>query len=577
MADKRDDPHVYIVGAGIAGMAAALRLLEKGYRVTVFEASQDIGGKFGAEKDNHGVYHEHAYHIFADWCVNFYGLCKEMGITLEDHFIAFPEFHVLRPISEEEPVDPRMKGRPQEHLRTLDHLGSPEFFWKNVNSRVAEWHEMVLFGCSYLDLLLDQRLEREEFLNRVSVNGYVRSLPYASEMTGLLHQDLLLKVFASPSYEVSARTYQTYLKLTTAVPGSPPPFRSLKGNCRKVFWDPFKAKLAARKYEGRYRCEFGYSLETVELVELDRRRRVSKLKFTNGAKQDVVEGDHVILAIPSDRLGTVVRRSPDLVRISPQLLEVAKLSTVQFAALDLYFTTKLTLPDSTHVTLMDDPAKLSIAGSQEAKNGIASEYGLSFIDNGSFWPPDHWGKHEGRGEHFLSVLVGDFGSLAGFGHKNGSLDRARVARKDDAPGLIVADLQKYIQFDLADVDWSRSYFRNQADTPLFVNSVGSWEYRPETRLTEDDRNARHFKRLEDEIPNLHLAGDFCRSRIDVVSVEAALVTGITAARAICRRVKKALDPLAELPEIDMDRLERGRRLLSGWKDIAAARARSHAS
>jgi hypothetical protein len=329
--------------------------------------------------------------------------------------------------------------------------------------------------------------------------------------------------------------------------------------------------LEARNYEadGRYRLEYGYSLNAVEMDGA----RVSKLKFAHGVHQDVADGDHVILAIPPERLSKVVQRSPDLVRISPQLLEVEQLRRVRFAALDLYFTTKLTLPDKAHVTLMDDPKKLSVAGSQEAKNGIASEYGLSFIDNGSFWPPEHWGKQEGGGEHFLSVLVGDFGSLEGFDY-DGRLDPGRVALKDDAPGLVVNDLQKYIQFDLTDVDWDRSYFRNQVETPLFVNSVGSWEYRPETRLSEDDRNGRKFKRLEDKIPNLHLAGDFCRSRIDVVSVEAALVTGITAARAICPDVKKALDPFEELPEIDMDRIKRAQRLLSGWKDIAAARARS---
>src|SRR5262245_52795313 len=123
MADKRDGPHVYIVGGGIAGMTAALRLLKKDYRVTVFEASGDIGGKFGAEQDAHGVYHEHAYHIFSDWCVNFYELCDEIGVPRGD-FIAFPKFHVLRPLKDE-PVAPATKGRPEGHLRTLDHLGSP--------------------------------------------------------------------------------------------------------------------------------------------------------------------------------------------------------------------------------------------------------------------------------------------------------------------------------------------------------------------------------------------------------------------------------------------------------------------
>jgi len=277
----------------------------------------------------------------------------------------------------------------------------------------------------------------------------------------------------------------------------------------------------------------------------------------------------VILAIPPEKLYSVARQSPELLWVVPELLDVGQLKSVRFAALDLYLTQELTLPAG-HVTLMDNPSKLRVANSQEAKNGIASEYGLSFIDNGKFWPAEDWGKAD-RGKHFLGVLVGDYGSLD---QLDTTLDPDRVDRRDNAPGRIIHDLKKYIQFDAADIDWERSFFRDQKDTPLFVNSVGSWEYRPETRLGGDDRlqPQRPFVRYEQKALNLHLAGDFCRSRIDVVSVEAALVTGITAARAICPDVEPALEPA----EADQKDLRHAKELLSGWLEIAAARARTEA-
>ncbi len=37
--------HVVVIGAGIGGLAAAHRLLDRGVRVTVVEASDRVGGK----------------------------------------------------------------------------------------------------------------------------------------------------------------------------------------------------------------------------------------------------------------------------------------------------------------------------------------------------------------------------------------------------------------------------------------------------------------------------------------------------------------------------------------------------
>jgi len=88
-----------------------------------------------------------------------------------------------------------------------------------------------------------------------------------------------------------------------------------------------------------------------------------------------------------------------------------------------------------------------------------------------------------------------------------------------------------------------------------------------------DRKGRTFERTPSTIPNLYLAGDYCRSRIDVVSVEAALVTGINAAIAICDRVKPPFEP----PQANMDDAALAKSLASGWMEIAAARARSFAA
>src|SRR5215813_13863261 len=48
---------VAIAGAGIAGLTAALRLAQRGYKVTLYEANPFLGGNLSAHEHN-GIYHE---------------------------------------------------------------------------------------------------------------------------------------------------------------------------------------------------------------------------------------------------------------------------------------------------------------------------------------------------------------------------------------------------------------------------------------------------------------------------------------------------------------------------------------
>src|SRR5262245_35895853 len=98
MASKsRHDRKVVIVGAGIAGMTAALYLARAGFEVTILEKSDHVGGKFGAVPGRAGAVHEHAYHFLGDWCVNFWALVEEIGLTREADFRPSPGVKFLRP------------------------------------------------------------------------------------------------------------------------------------------------------------------------------------------------------------------------------------------------------------------------------------------------------------------------------------------------------------------------------------------------------------------------------------------------------------------------------------------------
>jgi hypothetical protein len=149
-------------------------------------------------------------------------------------------------------------------------------------------------------------------------------------------------------------------------------------------------------------------------------------------------------------------------------------------------------------------------------NGITllldSNYTLSLLDNSQVWndPP-------ARGTA-LNVISSNADLIADYPN-------------DVILDLMLKELQRFLDFKLGptavdqslrddDVDYNRCHVQTNVGEELFVNQVGSWEHRPKATC---------------EIPNLFLAGDFCQTFIDVVTVEGAVVSGLLAAEALRRR------------------------------------------
>src|SRR5262249_38420947 len=148
-------PAVTVIGAGLAGMTAALRLLEVGFDVTVFEAEDHEGGKFDAIRSN-GFNHEHAYHFLSDWCVNFWDVAKCIGLNGSD-IVARDVIKFLTP----------GRDRPlKQRLSRLGHGASVLRFWDNLHGAPIPVDDMLLYVASLLDLVIaSPDDEAKEFLN----------------------------------------------------------------------------------------------------------------------------------------------------------------------------------------------------------------------------------------------------------------------------------------------------------------------------------------------------------------------------------------------------------------------------
>lgn len=80
---------VAIVGAGLAGMATAVELVDAGHQVEIFESRPFVGGKVGSWVDADGNHLEMGLHVFFGCYYNLFELMRQVGagdnLRLKDH------------------------------------------------------------------------------------------------------------------------------------------------------------------------------------------------------------------------------------------------------------------------------------------------------------------------------------------------------------------------------------------------------------------------------------------------------------------------------------------------------------
>ena len=84
---------VAIVGAGLAGMAAAVELVDAGHEVEIFESRPFVGGKVGSWVDAEGNHVEMGLHVFFGCYYNLFALMQKVGagnnLRLKEHTHTF--------------------------------------------------------------------------------------------------------------------------------------------------------------------------------------------------------------------------------------------------------------------------------------------------------------------------------------------------------------------------------------------------------------------------------------------------------------------------------------------------------
>jgi predicted NAD/FAD-dependent oxidoreductase len=474
-------PQVSIIGAGIAGLAAAFRLLQRGFDVCLLEQNSFLGGKLGAHRKHAGDdFHEHSYHMYLNWYHNFWSIVDDIGVT--SSFFPQPMTAYLPPMT---------NGKRARLIETVN-VGALGTTMQNLFSGLRCPPDMYLYSYSLLDLVSTPAW-RHERLQDTSVLAFMNSRGYMTDQAMSVQQDMLAKAFASPSFLTASSSFRRFLAYGLQCPS--PMMWLLRGNTQEALIGPLEAHLQRMARESGRKFEV-LSMHAVTRLELDHAGRIVRLHGHEqedpawlGAAHEPrdgrpfvrdVQGD-VILAAPPQAVARLV--DEELYRHAPELGNTRKLRSEPMISMDLYFKRKLPGLPAAIVNLQD------------------SAFDLSFLDTSQAWGID--------GNTTLNVVASDATAIAHYDH---------TMLKE----LLINGLSRYIPFDPSDIDHARTHLQTNLREALFTNEVGSDELRPHT---------------ECGIANLFMAGDYTHNPIDVVTIEAAVVSGLQAAEAVRRRAR----------------------------------------
>lgn len=475
---KASGGNVAVIGGGIAGLTAALKLLKAGFAVTLFEKNDRLGGNMSSAKVN-GVEHDVYPHMFCDWYDNFWQVYEEdLGLSREAHF------------------QPRAGVKMfKEGAKTYDELLNPtslEAIITNLKSGAMSPAEMFLMGYSMVDLAgYPFNREGNTQLDKQSVNGFLYSQSTSSEQVAELENYMLQVIWSIRSEQTSAVTYQDFIRHTLSFPNGAPFAHMLKSSLQDGVIAPIEALI--KKLGGK--IETSTEVEAIRLVDDTPQLHWRKTGSNARSKSGIF--DQVVIAVPAKPLTDLVLGNQNIAKgdriidREQSLSQVRRLRSVPIPVIDIYLKRKLPGFPAENIGLTN------------------AKYGLSVVDIAQLWDGDFDGKTA------LVIAASDGESLPGHDF-------------DAQAWFMMQELQRYYpDIDIGkkwgdpdcDIDWGKTYARSNADYGLFLNDVGSWDWMPATVYPGT-------------LPNIAFAGDLCRGNVDMATIEGAVESGVRAAAAV---------------------------------------------
>ncbi len=515
---------VAVLGGGMAGLATAHELIERGFEVTVYER-KSLGGKArsipvpktaaGGRKPLPG---EHGFRFFPGFYHHVPDTMRRIPVDgnpngVHDNFV-----------EANETSSPRTEGRADATLFGI--LPDP------AAASTPEGMQRVL----YEELIKQQGIrpdEAEFFTNRVMVFltsseerrfgqwenttwwEFVRAEGKSEEYKKVIARGLTRSLVAAKETIASTRTIGNMAEafvMNIMQRGNDGALdRVLDAPTNEAWIDPWEKLLRGLGV----RFEIG---QTVEALEVRNGRIASARAVDARGRRRRIEADWFVSAMPAERARKLW--SPKVLAVDESLKEMDELYVDWMNGIQFYLTRDIGLIKG-HLTFVDAP------------------WALTALTQAQFWAERDFAADYGDGTvvDCLSVDVSDWDSPGIlYGKPAKQCTRPQIMREvwaqlkahlEDNGESVLPDDVLHSWFLDPGIRWSPKRGRNRNDEPLLVNTIGSWEKRPQAKTA---------------IPNLFLAGDYVQTDIDLATMEGANESGRAATAALLEAAGSNAEP-----------------------------------
>jgi uncharacterized protein with NAD-binding domain and iron-sulfur cluster len=531
---------VAVLGGGMAGLAAAHELVERGFRVTVYERKA-LGGKARsipvpgtAAGGRRALPGEHGFRFFPGFYHHvpdsmrrtpfpgnedgvWNNLVDAMGTrSVRANGRADAQLFGVVP-------DPQEAGRPGGIERLL--------VAEILKQQGVPPHEAEYFTNRVMVFLTSSDERRYGQWEHTSWWDFVGAATRSEEYRQVIAKGLTRSLVAAKETVASTRTIgnmaEAFVMNIMQRGNDGAPDRVLNAPTNEAWIDPWVVHL--RKLGVRFRVG-----QTVEALDVRRGRVAAARARDRRGRRRRIDADWFVCAMPAERARRLWSRR--VLAAAPELEGMRELQVDWMNGIQFYLRRKVEITKG-HVTFVDAP------------------WALTALTQAQFWAGRDFPRDYGDGSAVdcLSVDVSDWdtpGILYGKPAKrctpaevkNEVWAQMQAHFADTGEGLTDDILHSW--FLDPGIAWVKRRQANRNDEPLLVNTVGSWEKRPEAGTA---------------IPNLLLAGDYVRTDIDLATMEGANESGREAVNVLLERSGSKAEPVRKFKLYDPPEFEAAKR------------------